>query len=66
MSSLLELHGRLFPVVPKARSARPAELSLVYSISYPGHIGREQGHCKEIAQDALTGILDGNFQIKVR
>jgi hypothetical protein len=43
-----------------------AGFSFFYSISYPGHAGPEQGHCKEIAEDALTGILDGNFQIKVR
>jgi len=47
-------------------ASRQIELSFVYSVAYPGHIGPKQGRCKEIAQDALTGILDGNFQIKVR
>jgi hypothetical protein len=47
-------------------ASRRIELSFVYSIAYPDHVGLEQGRCKEIAQDALTGILDGNFQIKVR
>jgi len=46
--------------------SRRVEFSFVYSTSYPGHLGPEQGRCKEIAQDALTGILDRNFQIKVR
>src|SRR6266481_8522925 len=48
------------------RRARRIELSFVYSIAYPGHSDPKQGRCKEIAQDALTGILGGNFQIKVR
>jgi hypothetical protein len=47
-------------------ASRLVEFSFVYSTAYPGHMGPRQGHCKEIAQDALTGILDGNFQIKVR
>jgi hypothetical protein len=47
-------------------ASRRVEFSFFYSTSYPGHMGPRQGHCKEIAQDALTGILDGNFQIKVR
>jgi hypothetical protein len=47
-------------------ASRRIELSFVYSRSYLGHSGPEQGRCKEIAQDALTGILDRNFQIKVR
>jgi hypothetical protein len=45
---------------------RRVEFSFVYSTAYLGHSGPEQGRCKEIAQDALTGILDRNFQIKVR
>ena len=47
-------------------ASRQIELSFVYSIAYPGHIGPKQGRCKEMARDALTGILDGNIQIKVR
>jgi hypothetical protein len=47
-------------------AARRVEFSFAYSMPYPGHSGPEQGRCKEIAEDALTGILDGNFQIKVR
>ncbi len=67
MASLLELHRRPFPIVPKDRSTRRwVKFSFVYSMAYLGHIGPEQGRRKEIAQDALTGILDGNFQIKVR
>jgi hypothetical protein len=45
---------------------RRVEFSFAYSMPYPGHLGPEQGRCKEIAENALTGILDGNFQIKVR
>jgi hypothetical protein len=47
-------------------ASRRIDLSFVYSIAYPGHIGPKQGRCKKITRDALTGILDGNFQIKVR
>jgi hypothetical protein len=47
-------------------AARRVEFSFAYSMLYPGHSGPEQDRCKEIAEDALTGILDGNFQIKVR
>jgi hypothetical protein len=47
-------------------ASRRVEFSFIYSMAYRGHSGPEQGRCKEIAQDALTGILDGNFQIKVR
>jgi hypothetical protein len=47
-------------------ASRQIELSFVYSVAYLGHIGPKQGRCKETAPDALTGILDGNFQIKVR
>jgi hypothetical protein len=47
-------------------ASRRIELSFVYSMTYSGPIGPQQSHRKEIAQDALTGILDGNFQIKVR
>jgi hypothetical protein len=42
------------------------KFSSAASKPYPGQLGPEQGRCKEIAEDALTGILDGNFQIKVR
>jgi hypothetical protein len=42
------------------------EFSFVHSTAYPGHLGPEQDHCKEMAADMLTGILDRNFQIKVR
>jgi hypothetical protein len=38
----------------------------VYSMAYPGLRDPKQDHRKEIAEDALTGILGGNFQIKVR
>jgi hypothetical protein len=47
-------------------AARLASFSFVYSIAYLGHMDPKQGRRKEIAEDALTGILDGNFQIKVR
>jgi hypothetical protein len=47
-------------------TSRRVEFSFVYSTAYPSHVGPEQGRCKEIAEDTLTGILDGNFQIKVR
>jgi hypothetical protein len=47
-------------------ASRRIELSFVYSVAYPGRIGPKQDCCKEMARDALTGILDGNFQIKVR
>jgi hypothetical protein len=53
------------PERPIGASCR-AYFSFVYSITYPGHVDPEQGRCKEIAEDALTGILGGNFQIKVR
>jgi hypothetical protein len=67
MASLLELRRRPFPIVPKDRSTRRwVKFSFVYSTAYPGHSDPKQGRCKEIAPDALTGILDGNFQIKVR
>jgi hypothetical protein len=47
-------------------ASRRIELFFVYSIAYPGSLGPKQGRCKEMAEDALTGILEGNFQIKVR
>jgi len=47
-------------------ASRQIKPSFVYSIAYPDHIGPKQGCCKEMVRDALTGILDGNFQIKVR
>jgi hypothetical protein len=68
-------HGFFIGTAPAAVPDRPersidasrlAYFSFAYSTPYPGHEGPEQGRCKEMAQDAPTGILDGNFQIKVR
>ena len=46
--------------------ARRMEFSFVYSTPYIGHLGPKQDPSKEMAPDTLTGILDENFQIKVR
>jgi len=47
-------------------ASRRIEFSFVYSMAYLGNIGPDQCRRKEIAEDALTGILDGNLRIKVR
>jgi len=68
MSSLLEPHRRPFPIVPKDRSTRRAGSNFPSSIQWFISVIRAQSKAaaKKIAQNALTGILDGNFQIKVR
>src|SRR5712691_8434461 len=40
------------------RRAVPGIIFLRLFNSYPGHMGPKQDCCKEIAQDALTGILE--------
>jgi len=68
MSSLLEPHRRAFPMVPKGRSTRRAWWNFPLSIQQLilAMWTQSKAVAKKMAQNALTGILDGNFQIKVR
>jgi hypothetical protein len=68
MASLLEPHRRPFPIVPKDRSTRRAWWNFPLSIQQLilAIWTQSKAVAKKMAGDALTGILDGNFQIKVR